>query len=78
MDPQVLDDLSARLTALLPEGVRGVRDDLQRNFRAVIQSALERMDLVTRDEFDAQAAVLSRTRERLEALEAQVAEIEDG
>ena len=77
MEPGQLDDLAAKLTALLPEGVRGVREDLQKNFRAVLQSGLERFDLVTRDEFDAQTAVLRRTRERLEDLEKQVAELED-
>jgi BMFP domain-containing protein YqiC len=51
---------------------------VQRNVRAVVGSALQRMDLVTREEFDVQAAVLARTREKLEALEARVAGLEGG
>lgn len=77
MDAEQLDELSARLTALLPEGLKGVRDDLERNFRAVLQAGMQKFELVTRDEFDAQSAVLRRTRERVRALEAQVAELED-
>lgn len=77
MDAEQLDELSARLTALLPEGLKGVRDDLERNFKAVLQAGMQKFELVTRDEFDAQSAVLRRTRERVRALEAQVAELED-
>lgn len=49
--------------------------ELKRQFRQLLQSALARMDLVTREEFDAQAKVLQHTRERLEALEREVAEL---
>lgn len=48
----------------------------RRELQAAVQSALGKMDLVTREEFDAQTAVLQRTRERLEQLEKQVAEME--
>ena len=53
-----------------------MRRDLEENFKAVLQSALAKMDLVTRQEFDVQAGVLRRTREKLEALEAKIAELE--
>lgn len=71
-----LDDIAERLGRLLPEGAREMRADFERNARTVLQSALERMELVTREEFDVQADVLARTRERLEAMEARVAELE--
>jgi len=51
-------------------------EDMERNFKSLLQSALARMDLVTREEFDVQMAVLARTREKLEALEARLAELE--
>lgn len=53
-----------------------MRDDLEKNFRAVLRSGLGRLDLVTREEFEVQEAVLSRTREKLEALQQRLESIE--
>jgi hypothetical protein len=75
-DPKTLDDLARRLAESLPPGIAALRDDVERNFRAVLQAGLARLDLVTRQEFDVQAGVLRRTRERLEQLEARLAELE--
>jgi hypothetical protein len=55
-----------------------VRDDLEQNFRSVLDSGLARLDLVTREEFDVQQAVLARTRQKLEALERRVSALEAG
>ena len=77
LDPKTLDDLARRLSESLPPGLAAVRDDLERNFRAVLQSGLARLDLVTRQEFDVQAGVLRRTRERLEELDRRLAVLED-
>ncbi|WP_024868901.1 MULTISPECIES: ubiquinone biosynthesis accessory factor UbiK [Pseudoxanthomonas] len=71
-----IDDLARRLTDLVPPGLRQSGEELQASFRAALQSGLARLDLVTREEFDVQRAVLLRTREKLEALERQVAELE--
>lgn len=76
MDARSLDDLARRLAATVPEGIGALRRDLEENFRAVLQAGLARLDLVTRQEFDVQAAVLRRTREKLEALEARLAALE--
>jgi len=62
----------------VPPGVTALRRDLEDNFKAVLQAGLTRLDLVSRQEFDVQAAVLRRTREKLEALEARVAALESG
>ena len=75
-DPRSLEDLARRLAEAMPPGVAAVRDDLEANFRAVLQAGLAKLDLVTRQEFDVQAGVLARTRERLEALEARLADLE--
>ena len=75
-DPAQLDELARRLAAAVPGAVGALRDDLQRNFRALLQGGLTRLDLVTRQEFDVQAAVLRRTREKLEALEKRLAALE--
>lgn len=69
MNLQLIDDLARRLSALLPAGMSEARTDLERNFRAALQAGLQRLDLVTREEFEVQRAVLLRTREKLEALE---------
>lgn len=81
IDLDQLDDLARRLSSLVPPGLRGesaqeLRNELQQNFRAVLQSGLSRLDLVTREEFEVQRAVLLRTREKLEQLERTVGELE--
>ena len=76
-DPRTLDDLARRLMDAVPPGIAAMRRDVEENFRAVLQSALTRLDLVSRQEFDVQAGVLRRTREQLEALEQRLRAIED-
>ncbi|WP_306304580.1 accessory factor UbiK family protein, partial [Methylogaea oryzae] len=74
--PQHLDDISRRLGAALPPGLHALRKDLEKTFHGVLQGAFHSMNLVNREEFDVQSAVLARTRAKLESLEAQVAELE--
>lgn len=77
MDTLKLDALVTRLIDSLPKGGgQGITEELRRNLRALLSSAFARMDLVTREEFDVQAAVLQRTQQRLEELERQVAVLE--
>jgi BMFP domain-containing protein YqiC len=76
MEASSINELAQRLLASLPAAVRGAQSDLEKNFRVVLRSSLGKMDLVTRDEFDAQTKVLERTRARLGALEARLAELE--
>ena len=71
-----IDDLARRLLESVPPAVRGMQQDLESNFRAVVRATLARLDLVARDEFTAQSRVLERTRTRLEALERRIAELE--
>ena len=75
-DPKQLDDLTDRLVGLLPKGVVDMQKDVEKNVRSMLQSTFAKMDLVTREEFDVQTAVLARTREKLEKLEKQIAELE--
>lgn len=77
-DPKSLDELARKLADAVPPGLAALRDDLERNFKAVLQGGLAKLDLVTRQEFDIQAAVLRRSRERLEELEKRIAAIEKG
>jgi ubiquinone biosynthesis accessory factor UbiK len=78
MDPKPpnIDELARRLAEALPGGLKALQADAEQNFRAVLQAGLSRLDLVTREEFDVQAAVLRRTREKLAALEARLKAIE--
>ena len=76
IDPKTLDELSRRIDEALPSGIDRVREDFRKNVRAALGGALERMDLVSREEFDVQAAVLGRTRQKVAELEALVARLE--
>jgi len=76
MDPKILDDLARKLTDSVPPGLRGVQDDIEKNFHTVLQSAFNKLNLVTREEFEVQAALLARTREKLDRMEAVVTELE--
>jgi BMFP domain-containing protein YqiC len=75
-DPRLIDDLARRLAGSVPESLLALRRDLEQNFKGVLQSQLAQLDLVTREEFDVQATVLKRTREKLAALEQRLAELE--
>ena len=78
MNTPRIDEIVRRLVESVPPGVRAVQKDLENNFRAVLRASLTKLDLVSRDEFDAQMRVLERTRARLEELEKRVAEMEGG
>ncbi len=71
-----LDELARRLAESVPESVRSFGRDLEGNFKAVLQAQLSKLDLVSRQEFDVQAALLARTQEKLAALEKRLQEIE--
>jgi BMFP domain-containing protein YqiC len=69
----IFDDISARISDVL---AKSPAKDIEKNLRGMLSGAFSRLDLVTREEFDVQAKVLARTREKLVALEARVAELE--
>ena len=77
MNDNSIESLAKKLADSVPGGLRSMRDDLEQNFRSVLRGGLEKLDLVTREEFEVQEAVLARTREKLEALEKKVAEFEE-
>lgn len=76
IDLKTIDDLARRLNDLVPPGLKDARADLEQNFKATLQAGLARLDLVTREEFDVQRAVLLRTRQKVEELERAVAAME--
>ena len=76
LDPKKLEDVAAKLAAVLPPGLSGLRRELEDNFRAVLRANLERLDLVSRERFDIQAQLLQRTQERLLQMESRLAALE--
>ncbi|WMJ70819.1 accessory factor UbiK family protein [Stenotrophomonas sp. 24(2023)] len=76
IDLNQLDDLARRLSDLVPPGLRESREELQATFKSALQAGLTKLDLVTREEFEVQRAVLLKTREKLDALEQAVAALE--
>ena len=76
IDLKLIDELSRKLADSLPPGLVRFKEEADAQFRLVLTRAFERMNFVTREEFDAQSAVLLRTREKLERLQEQVADLE--
>ena len=71
-----LDELAKRIAGLMPGDVSAARDDIQKQVRSVLNTGLQKMELVTREEFEVQRKILLRTREKLEVLEARLAELD--
>ena len=76
MNNESVENIASKLVEAVPESLRAVREDLEQNFRAVLSASLSKLDLVTREEFEVQRAVLARTRDKLAALEAKLQELE--
>ena len=76
IDARVFDEISNTLGKLLPPGVSDIKDDFEHNAKATLQSALGKLDLVTREEFDVQRDVLLNTRKQLNELEKRIQELE--
>ena len=77
IDPRKLDEFAQRIQQAMPPGVAAIGDDMRRNLKAAIETAVAQMDLVGREEFDIQSAVLARTREKLSKLEERVKRLEE-
>lgn len=77
MSDKSIEDLARRLAESLPDSLRAIRDDAEANFRSILKGGLEKLDLVTREEFEVQEAVLQRTREKLDELSERLKELEE-
>ena len=71
-----LEELAKRISSLIPGDVKHMQNDFESNVRSLLQTTLSKMNLVTREEFDVQSAVLQRTREKLEQLEKQLEQLQ--
>ena len=76
IDLKSIDELARRLSELVPPGMKDARADIEQNMKATLQAGLAKLDLVTREEFEVQRAVLLRTREKIDALERTVQVLE--
>lgn len=72
-----LDDLAKKLAEFMPASLQNIQTDIEKNMRSGLESGLKKMNLVTREEFEIQSAVLLRTREKLDALEKAVKKLEE-
>ncbi|MGD8312849.1 MAG: accessory factor UbiK family protein [Gammaproteobacteria bacterium] len=77
VDSKIIEDLAREISAGIPAGVKLMQADLEKNLHTLLQGALAKLDLVTREEFDVQTRVLARSREKLERLEQAVAGLEN-
>lgn len=77
MNKHSLDDLAGKLADAVPDDLQHLRGDLEANFKTLLSSGLDKLDLVTREEFDVQRKVLARTRDKLERLEAELSRLQD-
>lgn len=75
LDQHTLDELTAKISSLLPKDLKILQNDIKTNIRAILESTLESANLVSREEFDVQTALLARTREKLDQLEQQLADL---
>lgn len=75
-DTKSIDEIANRLAGVIPPGLNSLKEDMEKNFRAILQSALGKLDLVTREEYEVQKLVLAKTRSKLEELERKVADME--
>lgn len=76
IDPNKLEEIASKFSQSIPPGAKAFQQDIEKNFKQVLQSMVSKLDLVTREEFDVQQKVLARTREKIEALEKIVIELE--
>jgi len=76
IDNQTINRISEQINALLPPGLRQAKSDFDARLKILLQQQLANYEMVSREEFDIQARVLARTREKLDALEARLKELE--
>ncbi len=77
IDSNTLETLTKTLSDRLPSEFTAIKEEVEKNFKSILQQQFAKLDLVTREEFDAQNAVLLRTRAKLEALEKTLADLTD-
>ena len=75
LDAKKIEELADKFSQSIPPGAKAFQQDIEKNFKQMLQSLIGKMDLVTREEFDVQKKVLARTREKIEMLEKKLDEL---
>jgi hypothetical protein len=78
LDPKKLEEIAKNISNAIPLGVKNMAGEAEEKVKQVLQAQLNKLDFVSREEFDVQSQVLIRTREKLEAIEARLAALEAG
>lgn len=76
LNPKKIEEIAKQITESIPPGVKNVATDLESKTKEILQRKLAQLDVVSREEFDVQTQVLAKTRAKLEAMEAKLAELE--
>jgi ubiquinone biosynthesis accessory factor UbiK len=76
IDHKTIDELARTLSDAMPEGIKMMQSDIENNIRAILEASFTKMNLISRDEFNVQTALLARTREKLDLLEKQLQQLE--
>ncbi len=76
MEPKSIDEFARRIAGLMPASATRFQEEIEKNLKAGLKGVLQKMDLVTREEYDVQTAVLERSREKLAQLEERIAALE--
>ncbi|MDR5609107.1 MULTISPECIES: ubiquinone biosynthesis accessory factor UbiK [unclassified Arsenophonus] len=76
LDAKKIEQVVRQIKDTLPQGIRDLGDDLDKKLRAILQSQLGKLDLVSREEFDIQTQVLLRTREKMAQMEKRIEQLE--
>jgi len=74
---QTINEIVNKISAAIPDDLKTAKDGIEKNARVTVESALQRLDLVTREEFDVQTTLLSKSQQRVKELEQRISEIED-
>ncbi len=77
MTKESIDKIARKLAESMPSGLKFIKEDIENNFKSIIENNLKKLDLVTREEFDVQKKVLERTLAKLEELESKIIDNED-
>lgn len=76
IDARIIDEVTENFSRYLPDSLKSVKQDMEKNVRSALQASFERMDLVTREDYEIQVAMVSKLRDRLSELEQRVLQLE--
>ena len=76
-DTKILDEVVSKISAVIPDDIKGAKNNFEKNTRAILEGVFQRLDLVTREEFDVQTKLLSKSQQRVKVLEQRIQELEE-